>query len=157
MCLLKILYNEIESTLKYTSARYGNMGIVFRYKNMRVFLVEKHMYKWVARWRSSFFSFFLKRMAGKQWLFRFGYLAESVSLVQSLSRVRLFATPWIAAHQASLSITNSQSSPRLKSIESVMPSSHFILCCPLLLLPPIPLSIRVFSNKSTLRLRWPKY
>ena len=69
---------------------------------------------------------------------------------QSLSRVRLFATPWIAARQASLSITNSQSSPRLKSIESVMPSSYLILCRPLLLLPPIPPSIRVFSNESTL-------
>ena len=65
---------------------------------------------------------------------------------QSLRHVRLFATPWIAACQASLSITNSQSSLRLKSIESVMPSSHLILCCPLLLLPPIPPSIRVFSN-----------
>ena len=79
------------------------------------------------------------------------------SSVQSLSRVRLFATPWIAARQTSLSITNSQSSLRLESIESVMPSSHLILCCPLLLLPPIPPSIRVFSNDSTLRIRWPKY
>ena len=76
---------------------------------------------------------------------------------QSLSRVRLFATPWIAARQASLSITNSQSSLRLTSIESVMPSSHLILCRPLLLLPSIPPSIRVFSNESTLRVRWPKY
>ena len=80
-----------------------------------------------------------------------------ISSVQSLSRVWLFATPWIAACQASLSITNSWSSPRLRSIESVMPSSHRILCCPLLLLPPIPPSIRVFSNESTLRMRWPKY
>ena len=79
------------------------------------------------------------------------------SSVQSLSRVRLFATPWIAACQASLSIPNSQSSLRLTSIESVMPSSHLILCCPLLLLPPIPPSIRVFSNESTLHIRWPKY
>ena len=79
------------------------------------------------------------------------------SSVQSLSCVRLFATPWIAARQASLSITISQSSPRLKSIESVMPSSHLILGCPLLLLPPIPPSIRVFSNESTLRMRWTKY
>ena len=77
--------------------------------------------------------------------------------VQSLSRVRLFATPWIVAHQASLSITNSRSSLRLMSIESVMPSSHLILCRPLLLLPPIPPNIRVFSNESTLRMRWPKY
>ena len=76
---------------------------------------------------------------------------------QSLSRVRLFATPWIAAHQASLSITNSRSSLRLTSIESMMPSSHLILCHPLLLLPPIPPSIRIFSNESTLLMRWPKY
>ena len=72
------------------------------------------------------------------------------SSVQSLSRVRLFATPWIAAHQASLSITNTWSSLRLMSIESVMPSSHLILGHPLLLLPLIPPSIRVFSNESTL-------
>ena len=78
------------------------------------------------------------------------------SSVQSLSRVRLFATPWIAARQASLSITNSRSSPKLMSIESVMPSSHLILCCPLLLLPPIPPSIRVFSSESALCMRWPK-
>ena len=71
--------------------------------------------------------------------------------------VWLFASPWIAARQASLSITNSWSSPRLMSIESVMPSSHLILCRPLLLLPPIPPSIRVFSNESTLPMRWPKY
>ena len=79
------------------------------------------------------------------------------SSVQSLSRVQLFVTPWIAAHQASLSITNSRSSLKLMSIKSVMPSSHLILCRPLLLLPPIPPSIRVFSNESTLRMRWPKY
>ena len=79
------------------------------------------------------------------------------SLVQSLSRVQLFVTPWIAACQASLSITNSGSSPKLMSLESVMPSSHLILCCPLLLLPTIPPSIRVFSNESTLHMRWPKY
>ena len=79
------------------------------------------------------------------------------SSVQSLSRVRLFATPWIAALQASLSITNSWSSLKFMSIESVMPSSHLILCRPLFLLPPIPPSIRVFSNESTLHMRWPKY
>ena len=77
--------------------------------------------------------------------------------VQSLSRVRLFATSWIAACQASWSITNSQSSPKPMSIESVMPSSHLIRCYPLFLLPPIPPRIRVFSNESTLRMRWPKY
>ena len=78
-------------------------------------------------------------------------------LVQLLSHVRLFATPWIAAHQASLSIINSRSSLKLMSIESVMLSSHLILCRPLLLLPPIPPSIKVFSKESTLRMRWPKY
>ena len=76
------------------------------------------------------------------------------SSVQSLSRVRLFVTPWITACQASLSITNSWSLLKLMSVESVMPSSHFILCHPLLLLPPIPPSIRVFSNESALRIRW---
>ena len=76
---------------------------------------------------------------------------------QLLSRVWLFENPWITACQASLSITNSQSSLRLMSIESVMPSSHLILCRSLLLLPPIPDSIRVFSNESTLRMRWQKY
>ena len=79
------------------------------------------------------------------------------SSVQSLSRVQLFATPWIAAHQASLSITNSRSSLRLTSIELVIPSSHLILCHPLLLLAPIFPSIRVFSSESTLHMRWPKY
>ena len=79
------------------------------------------------------------------------------SSVQSLSHVRLFATPWTAAHQASLFITNSQSLPKLMSIESVMPSSHLILCRPLLLLPSIFPSIRVFSNESALSIRWPKY
>ena len=79
------------------------------------------------------------------------------SSVLSLSCVQLFAIPWIAACQASLSITNSQSSHKRMSIQLVMPSSHLILCCPLLLLPPIPPSIRVFSNESTLRMRWPKY
>ena len=79
------------------------------------------------------------------------------SSVQSLTRVQLFATPWTAARQATLSIANSWSLLKLMSIELVMPSSHFILCHPLLLPPPIPPSIRVFSNESTLRLRWPKY
>ena len=83
-------------------------------------------------------------------------VANQFSSVQSLSSVRLFATPWIAARQASLSITNSQSLPRLVSIKSVMPSSHLILYRPLLL-PPVPPSIRVFSNESTLCIRWPKY
>ena len=83
---------------------------------------------------------------------------QSVSQsVQSLSRVWLFVTPWIAVCQASLYINISQSSLELMSIESVMPSSHLILCCPLFLLTPIPPSLRVFSNESTLHIRWPKY
>ena len=85
------------------------------------------------------------------------HIVAQIRSDQSLSRVQLFATPWIAACQASLSITNSRSSLRLTSIESMMPSSHLILCRPLLLLPPIPPSIRVCSNESTLHMRWPKY
>ena len=77
--------------------------------------------------------------------------------VKSLSRVRLFATPWTTARQASLSITNSRSLLKLMSIELVMPSNHLILCRPLLLLPSVFPSIRVFSNESVLRIRWPKY
>ena len=79
------------------------------------------------------------------------------SSVQSHSRVQSFVTPWTAAHQASLSITNSWSPPKPMSIESVMPSNHLILCHPLLLRPSIFPSIRVFSNESSLRMRWPKY
>ena len=94
---------------------------------------------------------FHKEFSGFQWI------SQLVQSVQSLSHVQLFATPWITAHQASLSITNSQSLFKLMSIKSVMPSSHLILCRPLLLLTPIPPSIRVFSNESALRMRWPKY
>ena len=86
-----------------------------------------------------------------------GQVCLQFSSVQSLSRVWLVATPWIAARQASLSITTSQSLLKLMSIKSVMPSSHLILCRHLLFLPPIPSSIRVFSNESTLHMRWPKY
>jgi len=85
------------------------------------------------------------------------FWSDQIRSDESLSHVWLFETPCIAACQASLSITNSWSSLRLTSIESVMPSSHLILCRPLLLLPPIPPSIRVFSNESTLYMRWPKY
>ena len=95
------------------------------------------------------------------WLFTGSLLTAGNNLpgspVQSLSRVQLFANPWITARQASLSITISQSSLRLTSIKSVMPSSHLILGCPLLLLPSLFSSIRVFSNESALRMRWPKY
>ena len=85
------------------------------------------------------------------------FIEETSQSVQSLSRVRLIVTPWTAGHQASLSITNSQSLLKLMSIKSVMPSNHLILCCPLLLLPSIFPSIRVFSNESILCVRWPKY
>ena len=84
-------------------------------------------------------------------------MVYSLSSVQLLSHVRLFATLWTAARQASLSITNSRSLLKLMSSESVMPSSHLILCCPLLLLPPIPPSIRVFFSESTLHMKWPEY
>ena len=85
------------------------------------------------------------------------FRGQSFSSVQWLSRVRLFATPWTAVRQASLSITNSWSLPKLMSIESVMTSNHLILCRHLLLLPSIFPSIRVFSSESALRIRWPKY
>ena len=84
-------------------------------------------------------------------------ILRALSSVQLLSRVRLFVTPWTAVHQASLSITKSQSSPKPMLIESVMPSNHLILCPSLYLLPLIFPSIRVFSNESALRIRWPKY
>ena len=84
-------------------------------------------------------------------------ISVQFSSVQSLSCVWLFATPWTAAHQASLSITNSRSPPKPMSIESVMPSNHLILCRPLLHLPSIFPSIRVFLNESALRIKWPKY
>ena len=94
-------------------------------------------------------------IAGRQILYQ---LSHTVSQsIQTLSRVRLFVTPWIAARQASLSITNSRSLFKPTSIESVMPSNHLILCRSLLLLSSIPPSTRVFSNESTLRMRWPKY
>ena len=85
------------------------------------------------------------------------HMTHQISSVQSFSCVWLFATPWTAARKVSLSITNSQSLLKLRSIASVMPSNHLILCCPLLLLPSIFPSIRVFSNESVLHIRWPKY
>ena len=92
-----------------------------------------------------------------QWTCLSGTTLRSHDEVRELSHVQLFATPWTAARQASLSITNSRSLLKLMSIESVMPSNHLILCRPLLLLPSIFPSIRVFSNESALRIRWPKY
>ena len=108
------------------------------------------LYHW-ATWEAPFSHISYYRI-----LSRFFSAILQFSSVQSLSRVRLFATPWTVARQASLSITNSQSSLKLMSIESVMPSSNLILCRRLLL-PPIPPSIRVFSSESTLHMRWPKY
>ena len=104
---------------------------------------------WIGSWGSTFDSYTVCRRQPQE--------EVQFHTVQSLSHVRLFATPWITACQASLSITNSRNSLKLMSIESVMPSSHLILCRPLLLLPPIPPSIKVFSNESTLHMRWPKY
>ena len=108
---------------------------------------QKGQWKWL---RKQNFDFLVSWWLHKISPFQF-------SSVQLLSRVQLFVTPWITARQASGSITSSQSSLKLMSIESVMPSSHLILCRPLLLLPAIPPSIRVFSNESTLHMRWPKY
>ena len=85
------------------------------------------------------------------------FIASVTRSVQSLSRVELFATPWTTAPQATLSITNSRNLPKLMSIESVMPSNHFIPCCPFLLLPSTFPSIRVFSNESVFHIRWPNY
>ena len=93
---------------------------------------------------------------GPWWFWKTQFYTFHFSSVQSRSRVQLFATPWNTAHQASLSITNSQSLSKLMSIESVMPSNYLILCCPLLFLPSIFPSIRVFSNESALPIRWPK-
>ena len=90
-------------------------------------------------------------------VFFFFFLRYQFSSVQSLNRVLLFETPWTAAHQASMSITNSRSLPKLMSIESVMSSNHLILCRPLFLLPSIFPSIRVFSNESVLHIRWPQH
>ena len=93
--------------------------------------------------------FLLKQVSGK--------MSRLFTSVQSLSHVWLFVNPWTAARQASLSITNSRSPLKLMSIESVMPSNRFILCCPILLLPSIFPSIKFFSNESVLHIRWPKY
>ena len=110
-------------------------------------------------WRvqTNFGESFLVLRSPSYWLMILSFISVPFTSVQLLSSVWLLATPWIAARQASLSITISRSSFKLTSIESVMPSSHLILCHPLFLLPSIPSNIRVFSNESTLRMRWPKY
>ena len=105
----------------------------------------------MAQWYLSSDSYIITRV---KYVYQF---SQSISSVQSLSRVQLFASPWTPAHQASLSITNSRSLHKLLSIELVMPSNHLILCVPFLLLPSIFPSIKVFSNESTVRMRWPKY
>ena len=105
-------------------------------------------HSWVSIWRGPYFEKIRVPHCSLQHCF---------SSVQSLSRVWLFVTPWTTARQASQSITNSRSSPKPMSIELVMPSNHLILCRPLLLLPSIFPSIRVFSNESALLIRWPKY
>ena len=111
-------------------------------------------------WMSHIFkevsSLWLVRILSSTWMLHIIQCIQFSSF-QLLSHVQLFATPWTAVHQASLSITNSLSSPKVMFIESVISSNHLILCHPLLLLPPIPLSIRVFSNESALHIRWPKY
>ena len=112
---------------------------------------------WITKWAEDLNRYFIKEDVQMGNTHMKSSISFQFSSVQLLSRVQLLATPWITARQASLSVTNSRSSPRLTSIESVMPSSHLILCRPLLLLPPIPPSIRAFSNESTLHMRWPKY
>ena len=121
--------------------RWGNSG-----NSERLYFsgLRKHCRQWLQSWNEKMLAPWKK-----------SYDQPQFSSVQSLSRVRLFATPWIAACQAFLSITNSRSSLKLTSIESVMPSSHLNLCCPLFLVAPNPPSIRVFSNESTLLMRWP--
>ena len=132
-------------------------------------LFKKKKKSWQNQWKHSVSSKNglhikgLKEILGTFWWSLLILLLELISLwfdfssVQLLRRVWLFATPWTAACQASLSITNYWSLPKTMSIELVMPSNHLILCCPLLLLPSIFPSIRVFSNESALRVRWPKY
>ena len=115
--------------------------------------------QWPQDWKRSVFILIPKKGNTKEDsnYLTIAFISVQFSSFQSLSYVRLFATPWIAARQASLSITISWSSHKLPSIKSMMPSSHLVLCRPLLLLPPIPPSIRVFSNESTLHMRWPNY
>ena len=112
--------------------------------------------QWPQDWKRSVFIPIPKKGNAKE-CSNYHTISLVFSSVQTVSRVWLSPTPWFTARQASLSITNSWSSPKLRSIESVMPSSYLILCRPILLLPPIPPSIRVFSNESTLRMKWPKY
>ena len=134
-----------------------------RRKAQRTLYVNKHTYHIIIFFpnpkRMCPSIFFLKKRKNQQLSQSYLnlHLLDIISSAQSLSRVWLFATPWTAARQASLSITNSQSLLKLMSIESVMPSKHLILCCPLLLLPSVFPNIMVFSNEFALLIRWPKY
>ena len=135
-----------------------------RYQFLRIDHLNNWFLCFYFSWRSSRFLKWL-RLFKTETLYKSLVKSYNCSFVKcrihyqfnSVSHLRLFATPWITARQASPFITNSRSSLKLMSIESVMPSSHLILCRPLLLLPPVPPSIRVFSIESTLRMRWPKY
>ena len=127
------------------------------YNPLKAAEMEERMGFWTGVWRMDKMGTFSEAQSVSSRWWSLISLSVQFSSVQSLSRVRLFVTPWIAARQASLSITNSRSLHKLMSIKSVMPSSHLILCCPLLLLPPIPPSIIIFSNESTLCMSWPKY
>ena len=117
----------------------------------------KQFYSWRTLWNIKERRVLPTSMWKRTWVDTLQYRWVEFSSLQSLSRVRLFVTPWIAARQASLSITNSRSLPKLISTELVIPSNHLILCRPLLLLPSIFPSIRVFSNESVLCIRWLKY
>ena len=154
------LSESLEKTIKLKSfTKHGHWTLLTRYwiwANIRLINSTQHALKVTGfSWSSVRRSFLHENLFNN--LISNVLITYQFSSVQSRSRVWLFATPWIGAHQASMPITNSRSSLKLMSIELVMPSSHLILCCPLLLLPPIPPSIRVFSNESTLRIRWPKY
>ena len=128
--------------------------LIQRHTNVYFYFLK--VFFWCGPFLKSLLNFLQYFFCFMFWFFC-GVLTPQFSSVQLLSRVQLFATPWTAAHQASLSITKSRSPPKHTSIESVMPSNHLILCRPLLLLPSIFPSIGVFSNESALRIRWPKY
>ena len=147
--------NESQAGIKIARSIYN-----LRYEDDTTLMAESKEELRASWWR---WKRRVKKLALKLNIQKTKFMASSsinswqMSLVQMLSRVRLFATPWTAARQASLSITNSQSLLKLMSIELVMPSNHLILCCPLLLLPSIFPSIRVFSNESIFHVRWQKY
>ena len=151
---MRVLLSETKKQQQASSQKSLNFSIILIHRKWPYFLF--HCDNWVTG-RELLYSLTTKvTHLPTRWVsFQFG--SVQFSSVQSLSRVRVFATLWITACQASLSITNSRSLFKLMSIKSAMPSNHLILCCPLLLLPPISPSIRVYSNESTLPMRWPKY